>query len=252
MSVVLIIVVLGAATLLLFGVSRVRAVIPQLKGRSIERSVSNRLRRLPEEYCVIDNVVFVSNGASTQIDHIVVSPYGVFVIETKGYKGWITGGENSQYWTQTIYRNKYRLYNPILQNAGHVRYLRRLLGNVPIIPIVVFENDANLKVNATSMVINVYYLLDVIRGYRNVCISEGLRTRIIEVIQANRVTDREVVKRHKSFANSRKKESDRRVMEGQCPRCGGELVRREGRYGSFWGCSNYPSCKYILKGRDRW
>ncbi len=87
MSVVLIIVVLAAAALLLFGVSRVRAVIPQLKGRSIERSVSNRLRRLPEEYCVMDNVVFVSNRASTQIDHIVVSPYGVFVIETKGYKG---------------------------------------------------------------------------------------------------------------------------------------------------------------------
>ncbi len=252
MSVVLIIVVLGAATLLLFGVSRVRAVIPQLKGRSIERSVSNRLRRLPEEYCVIDNVVFVSNGASTQIDHIVVSPYGVFVIETKGYKGWITGGENSQYWTQTIYRNKYSLYNPILQNTGHVRYLRRLLGGVPIVPIVVFENDANIKVNATSVVINMRYLLDVIRGYREVCVSEDMRARIIEVIETNMVTDREVMKRHISFANNRKAQSDRSISEGRCPRCGGELVRREGRYGSFWGCSNYPSCKYILKGRDRY
>ncbi len=62
MSVVLIIVVLAAAALLFFGVSRMKAVIPQLKGRSIEMSVSNRLRRLPEEYCVMDNVVFVSNG----------------------------------------------------------------------------------------------------------------------------------------------------------------------------------------------
>ncbi|MCD8207954.1 MAG: NERD domain-containing protein [Bacteroidales bacterium] len=251
----MIIAVVAAVALLLFGVSRVTVAIPQLKGAGFERSVSSKLRRLPEEYCVIDNAVFVSNGASTQIDHIVVSPYGVFVIETKGYKGWITGGENTQYWTQTIYRNKYRLYNPILQNAGHVRHLRRLLGavgDVPIVPIVVFENDANIKVNATSIVINVYHLLDVIRGYREVCISEGLRSRIIEVIQAERVTDREVLRRHKSFANSRRRESDRRVMEGRCPRCGGELVRREGRYGSFWGCSNYPSCKYILKGRDRW
>jgi restriction system protein len=30
----------------------------------------------------------------------------------------------------------------------------------------------------------------------------------------------------------------------RCPKCGGKLIKREGKYGKFWGCSNYPKCKY--------
>ena len=54
-----------------------------------------------------------------------VSPH--IVIETKGYKGWILGRENGEYWTQTIYKSKHQFYNPIKQNAGHVRFLHHLL-----------------------------------------------------------------------------------------------------------------------------
>ena len=36
---------------------------------------------------------------------------------------------------------------------------------------------------------------------------------------------------------------DPKVQE-KCPRCGGELVKRNGRYGPFYGCSNYPGCRY--------
>lgn len=32
-----------------------------------------------------------------------------------------------------------------------------------------------------------------------------------------------------------------------CPRCGGTLVKRSGKYGAFMGCSNYPKCRYIKK-----
>ena len=93
------------------------------KGEMAELRVHNVLIELPEEYHVIDNVIIGSNNYSSQIDHIVVSPYGIFVIETKGYKGWIYGGENAQYWTQNIFGKKYQLYNPILQNQGHVKAL---------------------------------------------------------------------------------------------------------------------------------
>ncbi len=30
----------------------------------------------------------------------------------------------------------------------------------------------------------------------------------------------------------------------RCPKCGGVLTKRSGRYGRFWGCSGYPECKY--------
>lgn len=32
-----------------------------------------------------------------------------------------------------------------------------------------------------------------------------------------------------------------------CPECGGQLKERSGRFGSFWGCSNYPTCRYTRK-----
>ena len=137
------------------------------KGKHSERLVRNKIQKLPEEYVVFNNLLFEDNEHSTQIDHIVVSPYGVFVIETKGYKGWISGGENSEYWTQTIYKSKHQFYNPIKQNAGHVRFLRHLLkgsANILFIPIVVFNNSAALKVHANnSIVVNRHNLKRAIR-----------------------------------------------------------------------------------------
>ena len=153
------------------------------KGKIAEKMVHHKLMQLPEEYHVIDNVLFMSNGRSTQIDHIVVSPYAVFVIETKGYKGWILGGENSEYWTQIIYKRKSTFYNPIHQNDGHIRFLKFLLkdlGNIPFVPIVVFNNEADLKVNVNNhIVVNQYYLKDAILQYKETVINQELKTKII-------------------------------------------------------------------------
>ena len=36
------------------------------------------------------------------------------------------------------------------------------------------------------------------------------------------------------------------IKQGICPQCGGQLVLRHGRYDSFYGCDNYPKCKFTL------
>ncbi len=84
----------------------VKLKMPKLKGHFCEHLVRKKLQKLPEGYFIFNDLLFENNGRSAQIDHVVVSPYGVFVIETKGYKGWIMGGENSEYWTQVIYKSK--------------------------------------------------------------------------------------------------------------------------------------------------
>ena len=43
------------------------------------------------------------------------------------------------------------------------------------------------------------------------------------------------------------KETQEDLQNGICPRCGGQLVERTGKYGEFFGCENYPKCKFILK-----
>lgn len=73
-----------------------------MKGKFSEELAYRKMLELPDEYHIFNDLFLENNGYTTQIDHVVVSPYGVFVIETKGYKGWILGGENSDYWTQVI------------------------------------------------------------------------------------------------------------------------------------------------------
>lgn len=219
------------------------------KGKIAEKMVHHKLMQLPEEYHVIDNVLFMSNGRSTQIDHIVVSPYAVFVIETKGYKGWIFGGESTEYWTQSIYGHKSTFYSPLLQNDGHVRFLKFMLkdlGNIPFIPIVCFNNEAELKVNVnTHIVVNRCYLKDAILQYKIPAISQEIKEKIISIIESNSKTlEKGATCEHKYNALRKQYDSQNKIQHGVCPRCGGRLVERQGRYGFFFGCSNYPRCKF--------
>ena len=219
------------------------------KGKIAEKMVHHKLMQLPEEYHVIDNVLFMSNGRSTQIDHIVVSPYAVFVIETKGYKGWIFGGESTEYWTQSIYGHKSTFYSPLLQNDGHVRFLKFMLkdlGNIPFIPIVCFNNEAELKVNVNPhIVVNRSCLKDAILQYKIPAISQEIKEKIISIIESNSKTlEKGATCEHKYNALRKQYDSQNKIQHGVCPRCGGRLVERQGRYGFFFGCSNYPRCKF--------
>lgn len=81
-------------------------------------------------YHRLNNVTLpLANGGSTQIDHVIVSVYGIFVIETKNYKGWIYGSEKQKQWTQAFPNgSKYKFQNPLRQNYLHIKTLVDLLG----------------------------------------------------------------------------------------------------------------------------
>lgn len=221
---------------------------PIWKGMLSEQLVYKNLLQLPDEYIVFSNLMFESNNHSTQIDQVVVSPYGVFVIETKGYKGWILGGESSTMWQQVLYKEKNYFYNPIKQNEGHVRFLQHLLRCgivIPFIPIVVFDNNATLKMKITNhTVIKRRNLKKEILKYIEPKLSQNSINWIVDIINQNMIeTDNEVKKRH--IENI--KGIENLIDQGICPRCKGKLVLRNSKYGEFYGCSNYPKCKYILK-----
>lgn len=93
---------------------------------------------------------------TTQIDHVVVSPFGIFVIETKNYRGWIFGSEKQRQWTQQIYRRKSRFQNSLHQNHLHVRVLREFL-TLPenkFHPVVFFIGNSEFKTQMPPNVIN--------------------------------------------------------------------------------------------------
>lgn len=156
--------------ILTIGILVLQIFTSRIRGWIGEATVSTILSSLPsEEYRVINNVMLKNERGTTQIDHVVVSVYGIFVIETKNYKGWITGGEYSKQWTKNMFGKKYKFRNPIKQNYGHVKALEKLLSlpSEMFIPIVVFTSSAELKVKTSSSVVYTVKLKKLLRSYQN-------------------------------------------------------------------------------------
>lgn len=90
------------------------------------------------------------NGKYSQIDAVVITRVGIVVIEVKDYSGAIYGTGHQNYWMQILARgrDRYRFYNPVLQNRGHIEALRsrlREMTNVPFYSVVIFYGDCNLR-----------------------------------------------------------------------------------------------------------
>lgn len=225
---------------------------PQIKGKWGEMEVANILSLLPEdEYKVINDVIIKNNGYTSQIDHIVVSIYGIFVIETKNYTGLITGYENSKNWVQNIYGNKYRLYNPIKQNKGHILALKNGLYIIEdnFIPIIAFSDNCLLNVKTKTSVIYISQIFDEIKKYTETKFDKTLIESIVERIKSININSSEIRQQHvDEIENNLQRERDN-LQYGICPKCGAMLVLRQGKYGKFYGCSNYPKCHYTYSGR---
>ncbi|MDR1006402.1 MAG: NERD domain-containing protein [Bacteroidales bacterium] len=89
------------------------------------------------------------NGNFSQIDLVVATKVGIIVFEIKDYSGWIFGNGYHSQWTQILAygKQKYRFYNPIMQNNKHITELKKQLKqtNVPFFSVIVFYGDCVLK-----------------------------------------------------------------------------------------------------------
>ena len=221
-----------------------------LKGWFGETAVAVILAGLDkDEYKVINDTLLKTEYGSSQIDHIIVSIYGIFVIETKNYKGWIYGNEYSDQWTKNMYGKKYMFRNPIKQNYGHVKALETILDlkEDDFIPIVVFSVDSELKVKTKKPVIYTVNLNKEIRKYQDKKFTQEQVEYLSNKILKLNINSRESRKEHISNIKTEIVEKKSKIDNGICPRCGGVLVERSGKYGKFFGCSNYPKCRYTNK-----
>ena len=154
-----------------------------IKGVIGELAVALMLKFLNEDIYKVfhDLYIIKEDGSTSQIDHVVTSPYGIFVIETKNYKGWIFGSEKSKYWTQVIYKTKNKFLNPIMQNKGHIKHLSKfikIIGRNKYISIISFSSRSTLKkVDTTTKVIYSIKLVRTIKKHKVLIIEpEELNT----------------------------------------------------------------------------
>ena len=213
-----------------------------------------------EGYRLLKDVTLPTEGGATQIDHIIVSRYGIFVIETKNYKGWIFGSKHQKRWTQGIYGKKHSFQNPLHQNYKHTKTLQKLLDldDDKIFSIVVFVGESTFKTDMPDNVVRPRGLLKFIKTHKRVVLTSREMENIIDSIKHARFsksfkTRREHANSLKDKKNKESKGSAQYKSETLiCPRCGNTLVVRTAKRGQnagnqFYGCKSYPKCRYTRK-----
>lgn len=130
------------------------------------------------DYHLMNHITLKLEDGTTQIDHILVSKFGIFVIETKDYSGWIFANAKHSHWTQVLYHWKSRFQNPIFQNYRHVKAIQEILDFLPadnIMSAVVFVGRAEFK---TEVPPGVFYTSEFVDFVRN---------KTTEIMSLNRV-----------------------------------------------------------------
>lgn len=181
--------------------------------------------------------------------------------------------------------NKEKFFNPIMQNRGHIKHLKSFVGeDIPMRSIIAFSERCTLKeitVTSTDVsVINRYSVAPVVttlfNQYPNALDTEKINTLYSLLYPFSQVEELAKQQHIQNIKNNIAPQSIVAVTpmtsenipeivseESQpdtapnfeastlkCPKCNGELVLRTARRGDnkgnlFYGCSNYPKCKYI-------
>jgi len=166
------------------------------KGRGYlgERSVNSELNKLDKDiYTVIPDVMLKKADRTTsQIDAIVISKYGIFVIEAKNYTGKIRGKVRADRWKQVLHsrQNPYFFQNPIHQNFGHIKTLEEVIGieYKKMHNIVVFAGTAKWRKRPAKSVLYTRELNKYIIEKKNVLLTENSLEDIKNKIADLRIT----------------------------------------------------------------
>lgn len=221
------------------------------------------------------------NDETTEIDVLLICSKGIFVFESKNYSGWIFGKENGFNWTQTLPEgrgksHKEHFYNPIMQNKTHIKYLKNAIGSdVPMHSVIVFSERCTLKdieVKSKDVkVINRYDVEKTVEGiskntpdvlsnekigeiynklYPLTQVGDEVKSKHIENIKNNTSQPKPEKKEEEPVSETAVCENAEQNSELICPKCGGKLILRKAQRGNskgkeFYGCSNYPRCRYI-------
>ena len=146
-----------------------------------ETKSTKLLEQLPDAYCIIPGPRIEVDGRESEMDHVILGPNGIFVMETKNHNGYIKGSESDHELTQHKVGRKggkysKNFYNPVKQVNTHVYRLSQLLKNNGyrhwVQGMVLFtNNEAQVNVNSVKTpVLNLSQdgskeVLDYITGY---------------------------------------------------------------------------------------
>jgi len=167
---------------------------PRFKGTMGEARVGRLLKAMLEKnrYTVLNNLILPSNGGTVQIDHVVISRFGIFVIETEFRHGWISGAEFQERWKQHRYKRITQFQNPMHQNQLNVQALARLL-QLPesrFHSVVVFAGHRGFKKSMPFGVLPAEKLISYIRKRTENTLAEDLAGKALTRLEQARIRPR--------------------------------------------------------------
>lgn len=171
------------------------------QGRNGERYIAKLLQELPEGYNCLHDLLLKYEGYTVQIDHVVISEYGVFVIETKNFRGHIYGSSEQKRWVQINKGKKRRFYSPTIQNNRH-RFVISRICKLPIekvIPITVFVGKCELHLEDVGRTILSKDLLPYIHGITDKILSQSDVDKIYNRLESRNITSESVRRHHVAY-----------------------------------------------------
>ena len=199
-------------------------------------------KNLDGELVVLKNIYVPTQGKTTEIDLLMIHEKGIFVFESKNYSGWIFGSADQLNWTQSLQNgDKNKFYNPIRQNRTHIKALAAFLEK-PVsefLSYIVFSERCILKkVPADTSDVIIVRRPDMLKKLKATLKTTPTKYTFNDI--------QDIAKKLQPLTNKDDAEKQQHIIniQNKCPFCGGELTVRNGKYGRFWGCSNYPKCKF--------
>ncbi|MDM8540255.1 NERD domain-containing protein [Desulfococcaceae bacterium HSG9] len=212
---------------------------------------------LNEDYKVMSDVVLSINNGTTQIDQIIVSIFGIFVVEVKTYKGWIFGNKENAKWTQALYNTKNTFQNPLRQNYKHIKALQDVLGfpENKFKSLIVFSGEAKFKTPMPDNVVRgAQDYINYILQHREAFFQKNEVEEVVNKISVERLSSAE----HQAYMKMTKERYEKSDKNNPplCPKCNKKMVLRTSKKGhykgrQFWGCSAYPHCRAIVNIKDK-
>ncbi len=243
---------------------------PQIKGWFGETLLHKHLQLHLDKklYIVLHDIMLpTDDGTTTQIDHIIVSQWGVFVIETKTYSGWIYGDEYEPQWTVVHFNRKDRFQNPLRQNYKHIATLSECLGIAKeyFKTVIAFSGESEFKTDMPQEVMLFGDVVDYIKEHsvETIIPAEQVKDVVDTILEwqatltkdqrANHV--RNLRKAHETPKNRQEQldvslnnDLNSKDKNQVCPRCGAPMVLRKRKADGlpFWGCSQFPKCRCVV------
>ncbi|WP_165673279.1 nuclease-related domain-containing protein [Metapseudomonas otitidis] len=200
-----------------------------------------------QTYQRLHNVTLNTPDGTTQIDHVFLSRYGIFVLETKNMSGWIFGSEQQAQWTQKLYKHSYKFQNPLRQNYKHLKALEATLGIAPehLHSVITFVGGSTFKTAMPANVTEGIGFIRYIKSFQQPVFSDAQVATLVRTLQTGRRAP--TLATHREHVQNLQRRNDP-TAERQCPKCGNALVIRTVKSGpkagqKFWGCSGFPKCR---------